>query len=386
MMPSATPTKPSELAAELHISPKTLRAFLRDTFEHEPRTRWHLSNEQVALARRRFLGNMPAAGDAAPSKLGRRRGRLSVKQRRLLAFVYRAFSEAGDWPRAIWLQRALDRQGQRLDLEELLPTLRGDVTGDVRADSPVRITLSGLARLREARADINAYLSLVRRAYELYLTSDSPVLTSDAAAAELGLTPLARKRMLHLIDAEPPFAGGSSSHDGTEWQREVSQRVRHFRNVTSLPKYLKVKERLVRSPMPALEDPGHQTKWAGVESRLRELQVRFGQAATSDDLQDVGRRTREVTSDAAWVVSAAGVQQTSVSSRDALRQLDAFLATHAKGATWAELRGLLRALLSLANAETHRADPSRTSAFANVQSATALIRILQSFEAEIAQL
>ena len=45
---------PTELARDLGISPKRVRAILREHFGtlRPPETRWHISAEQVALVRR----------------------------------------------------------------------------------------------------------------------------------------------------------------------------------------------------------------------------------------------------------------------------------------------------------------------------------------------
>jgi hypothetical protein len=52
-------TTPEELAAELGISAKTLRAWLRTNYAagHVRNERWRLTADQVAAARRRFAGN-----------------------------------------------------------------------------------------------------------------------------------------------------------------------------------------------------------------------------------------------------------------------------------------------------------------------------------------
>src|SRR5205085_1276990 len=51
------PSTPNELAAELKISPKTLRAFLRKNFPRDKSARrlhWQLTSAQIAAARQRW--------------------------------------------------------------------------------------------------------------------------------------------------------------------------------------------------------------------------------------------------------------------------------------------------------------------------------------------
>lgn len=48
-------TTPNELAAELDVSPKTIRAFLREEYpEHKHGTRWELDDDQATVVRARF--------------------------------------------------------------------------------------------------------------------------------------------------------------------------------------------------------------------------------------------------------------------------------------------------------------------------------------------
>lgn len=372
---------PNEIAVDLGVSPTTVRSFLRNRYDHRPSARWHLTDDQIAAARHRFQPpkTQPPPKRRSTSKRSGRRG-LTPAQRRLLAAVYHAFADSGEWPHSVPLQRDLDRAGRHLNIEELVHSMREEITGDTRRNTRLRLTLPGLARVRDARADVQAFLGLVGMAYQQYMTSDAPVLTSDVARAAMGLTPLAVRRLLQLIDAEPPFGGGWSSSDGTEWQRDVSPEVRYFRRASTLRKYLTAKEHLRRLPLPSLDDPGQQSKWAQVDARLRELQSRLSEVAAVDDLQDIGRRTRELVADAVSVLARDSRGILPRGARDSKRALDAYLTANAGGTTGKELRGLLRALLALANAETHRSRGSRASAFANVQAATALVRILQALE------
>lgn len=46
---------PNELAKQLDVSPKTIRAFVREQYpEHEKNTRWVLNDDQATVVRARF--------------------------------------------------------------------------------------------------------------------------------------------------------------------------------------------------------------------------------------------------------------------------------------------------------------------------------------------
>jgi len=68
-------TRPEELAAELGISPKTLRAWLRDQFPRgagEHGGPWFLTHQQVSAARQRYHGRRVARGGTSPAGRGKR--------------------------------------------------------------------------------------------------------------------------------------------------------------------------------------------------------------------------------------------------------------------------------------------------------------------------
>lgn len=323
-------------------------------------------------------GNAPAGRQPRPSLRI-----LGQKERRLLAEIYRHFEDSGEWPSAARLQRDIDRRRERLDVAKTSQSLTSELRGGFRRNGELHITLDGLSRLHAARPDLKAYVNLVRMAVAAYLTSDAPRITSKVVAEELGLTPLAVKRLLRILEFEPPFAGGTASPDGTAWEREVSPEVRHFRKVTSIAGYLRIKRRLEASPRPEVDDPGEISRWAGIESRLAVLRTKLPAASSVDDFQEIGLRTREIVAEAVELVTAADPPVAGVGSRDTKQRLRAYLRSRVAGATWARLEDVVRSVIALANSQTHDTRPHRAAAFTNVQAAATVIRVLQMIEAEL---
>lgn len=123
--------------------------------------------------------------------------------------------------------------------------------------------------------------------------------------------------------------------------------------------------------------------WADLDSRVAGLATELSSAATRDDLQDVGRRAREVLIDCAQLLTdpalvpalvPAGTQ--APRAGDAKLWLDLFLVARAGGSNRAELRRLVRDAWDLAQKVTH-GDLDRVDAFAAAQATVLVVRTLQ---------
>jgi len=130
-----------------------------------------------------------------------------------------------------------------------------------------------------------------------------------------------------------------------------------------------------------LTDPGASSteKWADLDGRLIGLAAELTAAATRDDIQDVGRRAREVLLDCAGLLSDPSlvpVSQDPPRAGDAKAWLNLFLAVHAPGSNREELRRLLRDGWDLAQKVTH-GDLGRIEAFAAAQATILVVRTLQ---------
>lgn len=120
--------------------------------------------------------------------------------------------------------------------------------------------------------------------------------------------------------------------------------------------------------------------WSDLEIRVDGLKGELDSAVTHDDLQDVGRRSREIIIDLAnllfddWMVP----EGSEVPGRsDAKRRIEYFLAEALPGEPNSTLRGLIRAAYSLNQTVTHSNSISSVDAFAAAQATVLLVRVLR---------
>jgi len=131
----------------------------------------------------------------------------------------------------------------------------------------------------------------------------------------------------------------------------------------------------------SLVDPGGvgTPSWADLDGRLAGLATELTGAATRDDIQDVGRRAREVLIDCAALLADPGLVpagQDAPKAGDAKAWIDLFLIAHSPGSSGQELRRLVRDAWDLAQKLTH-ADLGRVEAFAGAQATVLVVRTLQ---------
>lgn len=130
-------------------------------------------------------------------------------------------------------------------------------------------------------------------------------------------------------------------------------------------------------------DHGPQT-WATLNGRLEGLRDEFNRASTHDDLQDVGRRAREIIIDAANLVfddKMVPFEDAVPSPNDAKRRINYFLDSRVPGQSHADLRRVVRAVLDLANTVTHSDSITRVDAYATAQATVFIVRTLQEMSA-----
>jgi hypothetical protein len=131
----------------------------------------------------------------------------------------------------------------------------------------------------------------------------------------------------------------------------------------------------------SVTDPGSSAveSWADLDGRITGLASELSQAVNQDDLQDVGRRAREVLIDCAKLLADPELVpsgQTAPKAGDAKAWLDLFLAEYASGPSRDELRKLVRATWDLAQKVTH-GDLGRIEAYATAQATVLLARTLE---------
>ncbi|MHB8717270.1 MAG: hypothetical protein ACYDAC_00040 [Candidatus Dormibacteria bacterium] len=136
----------------------------------------------------------------------------------------------------------------------------------------------------------------------------------------------------------------------------------------------------LQRPSFAVMDPGTDLgTWAQLDARVAGLAAELLGAASRDDIQDVGRRAREILIDCARLLADPSLVPDGDDpprTSDAKAWLDLFLRRHAAGAAREELRRLVRAAWDLAQKVTH-GDVGRVDAFAAAQATVLVVRTLQ---------
>jgi hypothetical protein len=130
-----------------------------------------------------------------------------------------------------------------------------------------------------------------------------------------------------------------------------------------------------------VSDPGSgPLTWANLDARVDGLVAELDGAITRDDLQDVGRRSREILIDCARLLADPSVVPAGrlpPKTGDAKAWLDLFLGARASGASRDGLRRLVRAAWDVAQTVTH-GDVERVDAFAAAQATVLVVRTAQA--------
>jgi hypothetical protein len=176
--------------------------------------------------------------------------------------------------------------------------------------------------------------------------------------------------------------------DLLEWYGDWSANL-----VGYAPRRAKVRD-LVAPVIDALEqqrsglrvsDPGSRPlTWTDLDARVDELIDELDGAISRDDLQDVGRRAREILIDCAKLLadpSLVPAGQAPPKAADAKAWLELFLAAHASGRHRDTLRQFIRPAWNLAQTVTH-GNTDRVETFAAAQATVLIVRTLQALADE----
>jgi hypothetical protein len=139
-----------------------------------------------------------------------------------------------------------------------------------------------------------------------------------------------------------------------------------------------------RSGLTVTDPGGGQLTWADLDGRLAGLATELGGAVSRDDLQDVGRRAREILIDCAKLLADPSIVppgQAAPRAADAKAWLELFLAARAPGSHREELRRFIRAAWELAQTVTH-GSIERVEAFAAAQATVLVVRTMQALAGE----
>lgn len=128
-------------------------------------------------------------------------------------------------------------------------------------------------------------------------------------------------------------------------------------------------------------DPGASgtPTWSALDTRVEGITRELAAASSRDDLQDVGRRCREVLIDAGRLLAEPGLlpeRAEPPKAGDAKAWLDLFMARHVAGRTHRELRAFVPAAWDLAQKVTH-GDIDRVDTYAAAQATVLIVRVLQ---------
>ena len=194
-----------------------------------------------------------------------------------------------------------------------------------------------------------------------------------------------RRRLLNpglkRLGIEPPFPW----HDLWGWHgkwKEVSDTYagrRQYISDLAMPARNRLEQMIAGT---TATDPGPAiAAWPHLERRLEGLHAELQAAESLDDLQDVGRRAREILIDLAGFVYQPHMLPASVSEQpkagDAKARLAYAAAALMSGQAHEQWRKLVRATWDLANVITHSSSVSRVEAFAAVQATVLLVRTFE---------
>jgi hypothetical protein len=177
----------------------------------------------------------------------------------LCRLAFEAWNSTGEWPIARVLQRRIEREGGRIDVEL---TGRGLEPGvgylEQKHDGRVVLKVGGLNRVAGAERYVSDVVTAVQLAYRLYVeaeTDEAPVLSDKIVREELSLDPEAAWRLYSPLDGESfVLEGGRSSPEEKSFRRDISPNIRHFRDVKNGDDYLRARDELLQ-PYAAVHGP-----------------------------------------------------------------------------------------------------------------------------------
>ncbi|HEV8699219.1 MAG TPA: helix-turn-helix domain-containing protein [Candidatus Limnocylindrales bacterium] len=352
----------SEAAQGLGIRPATLRAQIaRGRISAEKRGRdWHVTVKEYE----RYRAEVQLARPSRSSTLDD-----------VVRGVARAFEQTGEWPRTKELQRQLAQDGSEADLADLARRLDPSM-GHIDPAGSAILKVRGLLRAgaKEAVGDFESAMILALERYHDRAMKSPTVGSADFVA--MGLAPVRVKRLLAILQSNALVIGGGGG-TGDEWTYEVADNAYLLGRARSVEGYLAAIDRLT-APTGILDAGPRSEDWPAVEARLRELGPLLERARSKDEIQDIGRRCREIIGDLSNVVlrAASPPIPPGAFGADRRRKIEVFLDRHASGPSNANLRRLMRSAYDLANEVTHSSEASRAEAVASCHATTLLVRTL----------
>lgn len=299
----------------------------------------------------------------------------------VIGVIGQEFERSGSWPQTRDLQRRLVLRGLDVDLVELGNRLDPSLGRIDRAGVTV-LKIRGLARAG-ATETVTDFEFAMRLALCRYRdpTIEEPEISSKELEEE-GFSPLRLRRLREVLQSNPLVTGGGGGTED-EWTYRVSDDIHLLGRASSVAGYLAALDHLT-APKGILDSGPRVSDWPALEARLRELGPLLERAETIDEIQDIGRRCREIVGDLADVALAAAKPPIASEpfGSDRKAKLNAFLERAASGSSLAELRRLVLATYDLSNTVTHSSRGSRAEAVAAAQGTVLLVRTVRELVRE----
>ena len=122
---------------------------------------------------------------------------------RCLQLIYDRFRETAVWPVAHELQRQQAQLGTRFDVIAAVEALPAELGWRVRdTEGRAQLSLRGIARCEGSSEDVNAFLGLVKVAYERYMHDENLTITSGDLAQIFDLCELGSERLYQILQVE----------------------------------------------------------------------------------------------------------------------------------------------------------------------------------------
>jgi hypothetical protein len=169
----------------------------------------------------------------------------------LRRLAFQAWDMTGEWPLARVLQRRIERDRGRLDVDQagraLDPTI-GFL--EQKHDGRVVLKVGGLIGISGADRYLSVFVSTIQLAYRTYVdaeTDESPVLSDQMVREHLSLDGDMVWRLYSLLDGESfLLEGGGSSPEERTFRRHISPQIRFFRDVADINDYARTRDELLR--------------------------------------------------------------------------------------------------------------------------------------------
>jgi hypothetical protein len=253
--------------------------------------------------------------------------------------------------------------------------------GRIERSGTARLSVRGLIRADavEAVADFEIAMRLAIARYKDPSIADPQIGSADFAGD--GWTAVRSTRLREVLSSNPLVTGGGGGSD-EQWTYSVSDDIHLLGRARTADGYLAALDRLT-TPKGLLDLGPRSADWPALEARIRELGPLLEKGDSLDEVQDIGRRCREIVGDLIDLVTRGGAsapEEATPLNRKA--RFDAFLEKSVEGESRAAFRRLLRSTLELANTVTHSSRGARVEALACAHAAVLLTRTLRQLVAE----